>query len=185
MRIKRFRLPAAAICILSLLLTSCGSGSSGGDSGMGKWRNSDIAGSISAEEEIRLQDDFAAAVNQDWSVRAEPGTSAFLTVQLSVMDKKQQLLDRDYSDHDGGELKKFYDLAADWEGRNADGTEPLRPYMDAIASISSLEGFACRGFSDLLLTGSGAGTLIFGFLIHMLIAFLLFTLVFARKELDF
>ena len=49
----------------------------------------------------------------------------------------------------------------------------------------TLEGFACRGFSDLLLTGRGAGMLIFGFLIHMLIAFLLSTLVFARKELDF
>lgn len=49
----------------------------------------------------------------------------------------------------------------------------------------TLEGFARRGFSDILLTGSGAGTLLSGFLIHMLIAFLLSTLVFARKELDF
>lgn len=42
----------------------------------------------------------------------------------------------------GQELKKFYDLAADWKGRDQAGAEPLRPYLDAIAQISSPEDLA-------------------------------------------
>ena len=37
------------------------------------------------------------------------------------------------------ELKKFVDLARDDELRNSQGVEPLRPYIDAITGITSIE----------------------------------------------
>ncbi|MBE5998976.1 MAG: M13 family metallopeptidase [Sarcina sp.] len=142
MRMKRFRLPAAALCVVFLLLAACGAAVPSDGPGLGKWRNSDIAGSMQRDEKIRVQDDFAAAVNQDWAVDAEPGSGSMMSAMLAVMDKKQQILEQEYRDHDGQELKKFYDLAADWKGRDQAGAEPLRPYLDAIAQISSPEDLA-------------------------------------------
>lgn len=52
-------------------------------------------------------------------------------------------------------------------------------------SYYTLQGFAERGVSDLMLTGDGTGTLIFGFVFYMGIAFLLSVLVFRRRELEF
>ena len=67
MRMKRFRLPAAALCVVFLLLAACGAAVPSDGPGLGKWRNSDIAGSMQRDEKIRVQDDFAAVVNQDWA----------------------------------------------------------------------------------------------------------------------
>ena len=49
----------------------------------------------------------------------------------------------------------------------------------------TIEGFARRGFSDIMLGGSGIGTLIAGFALYTAAAYLLSALVFARRELDF
>lgn len=49
----------------------------------------------------------------------------------------------------------------------------------------TLTGFANRGFTDLMLTGGGAGTLALGFAVYLAAAFALSVLVFCRRELDF
>lgn len=136
---KKSTIFIAILSSVCLLLSACGLQAGSAGAGGEKWIASDIAGSIKETDRIRPQDDFAAAVNRDWSLGAEPESSAFMDVTLAVMDKKQQILDRDYTDHDGQELKKFYDLAADWDRRDRAGVEPLRPWLESIEAISSLE----------------------------------------------
>ena len=65
--------------------------------------------------------------------------------------------------------------------------EPIldRIYLERYAGEYDIEGFANRGIADLILTGGGAGTLLSGFVLYILIAFLLSVLVFRRRELDF
>ena len=124
---------------LMLALSGCSGAVLDDGPGQGKWRNSNITGSVQAEETIRLQDDFAAAADQELIAGAESGTGSFMTVMKTVLDKKQKLLEGDLSGDKAGELKKFADLAGDWDSRNADGAEPLRPYLEAIEEISSME----------------------------------------------
>ena len=91
----RFKL-LSVICAAALMTSACGAASSGGamakdQPGNGKWHNSGIAGSVSESEEIRLQDDFAAAVNKDFIVNAKAGDGTITEVTLSVLDKKKKL----------------------------------------------------------------------------------------------
>ena len=139
----RFKL-LSVICAAALMTSACGAASSGGamakdQPGNGKWHNSGIAGSVSESEEIRLQDDFAAAVNKDFIVNAKAGDGTITEVTLSVLDKKKKLMDSLPDEKDANELKKFVDLATDWEARDKAGAEPLRKYLEAIEAISSLE----------------------------------------------
>lgn len=132
----------ALTCALFLTLTGCGSSVVPDGPGQGKWRNSNITGSVTADEPIRLQDDFAAAADQQLIAGAEPGTGSFRMVSDAVMEKKKKVLAECSPEGEEGELKKFAELAADWEGRNLDGAEPLRPYLAAIEDISSLADLA-------------------------------------------
>ena len=70
-----------AIALMALVLSSCGNASAKDEPGYGKWRNSDLVGSIKADEEIRLQDDFAAAANQAVMAGAKPGSGTLERVK--------------------------------------------------------------------------------------------------------
>lgn len=111
------------------------------------WIDSNLEGAITAETgEIRLQDDFAAAVNRDWNKAATiaPGSEEASTMQDlrdAVRTRKMSLIgDSTLTGHDAEITRAFYTLAADWNTRNAQGVEPLRPYIDAIAGITTLDG---------------------------------------------
>ncbi len=134
----------SVICAAMLLTSACGGSSSGGvmskdQPGDGKWRDSGIVGSVTESEEIRLEDDFAAAVNKDFIVHAEVGEGTINEIQRSVLQNKKKLLDSLPDEKDANELKKFFDLASDWDVRNREGAEPLRKYLEMIESISSIE----------------------------------------------
>lgn len=103
------------------------------------WVDSDLSGAIKAEDEIRPQDDFAAAVNKDWKLeKGEAYAGVFDDVTRAVTAKKKQAAtDEAIPGETAKVLRAYYKLASDWEARNADGVEPLRPYLDDIASIKS------------------------------------------------
>ena len=135
-----------AIVLMALVLSSCGNASAKDEPGYGKWRNSDLVGSLKADEEIRLQDDFAAAANQAVMAGAKPGSGTLDRVKKETFRKMKVLLEEDHPGKEGAELKKYADLAADWQGRKKDGAEPLRPYLERIEEISSmkdLEAYLC------------------------------------------
>ena len=143
---KYIRLPLAGLCAAALALTACGSTIVTDSPGSGKWRDSDLAGSVKESDEIRPNDDFAAAANREFILSAKEGDGAFVTAMLSVADKKQAILENPEPAgsspelvHEAEQLRIFSDLAADWELRGQMGAEPLLPYLEAISDISSPE----------------------------------------------
>ena len=114
------------------------------------WVDSDLIGAVKAEDEIRPQDDFAAAVNKDWKLeKGEAYAGLFSDVDRAVMEKKKKAAtDEAIPGETAKVLRAYYKLASDWEARNQDGVEPLRPYLDDIASIGSGEELLAF-YSDL------------------------------------
>ena len=108
------------------------------------WIDSDMIGSVTEGDEIRLQDDFAAAANKEWILTE--GTALkrrnFDHIMDIVSDNKIALLSDDsLTGKEAQELKKFTDLASDWDYRAATGVEPIKPYIDSIEAISSIDEF--------------------------------------------
>ena len=150
---------AISICLLlSLIVTACsvgtedeasGSGESISISGPGmdlfdddaKWVDSDLYGSVTADRDVRLQDDYAAAVNRDWKLAiGDQYSGALDEAGNTIREQKQQIMDDpSIGGATGDVLREYYRLASGWEGRNTDGVEPLRPYIEDIAGISGME----------------------------------------------
>lgn len=126
-----------------------------------KWINSDIIGAIDENTAVREQDDFYTAVNRDAILRVDPSKikdgepTGTLYESTSVQyERLLTLLDRSVDDTTGLDeavmsaeelrhlqtlVRTFYDRAADLPTRNEQGAEPLRPYLEKIKAISSLE----------------------------------------------
>lgn len=108
----------------------------------GPWVDSDLIGSVTADMEIREQDDFAAAVNKEWKL--EQGDKVCQTFE-GVSEKvaanaKKILTDPSIKGETVECLRNYYKLASDWDQRNKDGMEPLKPYIKDIESIDSVDG---------------------------------------------
>lgn len=135
-----------ATSFITASLTGCGD-SALNDPGFAKgdpWIDSDILGSITESDEIRPQDDFAAAANKDW-ILTEGVTIKERSIDHIadvVSDNMIELLkDGDLPGKEGQELKKFADLGMDWNYRNNMGVEPLRPYIESIDAISTVDEY--------------------------------------------
>ena len=128
-----------SITIAALLLGACGNISTSDQPGNGTWRDSDIQGSVTETETIRLQDDFAAAANQKFAANASIGDGSFQEAYKTLLKRKRQLLKQLPDDGEAGVLKKYAASAADWEQRKKDGVEPLRNYIEIVENISSLD----------------------------------------------
>ncbi|MBR4581120.1 MAG: M13 family metallopeptidase [Lachnospiraceae bacterium] len=105
------------------------------------WVNSNMAGEVTANTTYRLQDDFAAAVNQEWILSDDEVIGTFGEASNSIFEKKMEILNDLSADGDKGneELLKYITLVSDWDTRNAQGISPLEPYMKAIDDISNKE----------------------------------------------
>ena len=130
---------AAAAFGMAFVLAACSGTVESERPGEGKWRNSDITGSVSENETVRLQDDFAAAANKEFIVNAKSGDSSFSRNFMNLLEKEKTLINSLSYDGEEGELKKYVELAADWDARNKNGAEPLRKYIEVIENISSLD----------------------------------------------
>ena len=114
--------------------------------GNGKWVDSSIRGTITAESEPRLQDDFAAAANKEYllelaaSTDEDTAAGSFELMDQEIKDQCTELFDDDsFSGKYAAELRKYVALARDYDLRNSQGVEPIRPYVEAITSISSID----------------------------------------------
>ena len=130
---------------LLLSAAGCGSAGAGGDQpGHGKWINSNLPDNASLCAEQRLQDDFAAAVNAEWTMAQnfDPSES-YGGIADSERIVNQRIIDvlKDPTDHDPNveKLRTFYDIYTDWEYRDQLGIEPLRAYLGYIDEIHSIE----------------------------------------------
>lgn len=109
------------------------------------WKNSDITGSVKAEEKARLQDDFHRSVNHDWlssaKIRAgEASVNSFSEREDEVEAQIKALLaDKTLSSHEAKLAQSFHSLALDWKSRDSAGITPVLPYLKRIEAVKSLE----------------------------------------------
>lgn len=123
-----------------------------------KWINSTIDGSIDENTPVSLKDDFYTAVNKDWLIQPldkdEKDISRFTDTLRQFRDNMYYIMTADASDVSGldtnvmSEEKLLHlqqlvytmvDFGKDADTRNAQGVEPLRPYIEKIAGLSSLD----------------------------------------------
>ncbi len=157
----KFKVLAALLATGAMLTCACGSDTSGISSvqldsspGHGKWIDSDIKGNITADYNTRVQDDFAAAKNKDAIVSGEVEKVSMNTMDKVVIDRKKQILEDESISGEGMDLLRDYaELASDWDYRNQAGVEPLRPYIESIEAISSMDeyyDFICDPYKNPL-----------------------------------
>lgn len=123
-----------------------------------KWINSSIDGSIDADTPVNLKDDFYTAVNKDWLLKPldkdVKEIDKFDDIQEQFEDNMYYIMTADPSDVSGLDtdvmseealkhiqelVHTVLDLGRDADTRNALGAEPLRPYIDRISGISTLD----------------------------------------------
>ena len=120
------------------------------------WINSDLEGSIDENTELSLKDDFHTTVNRDWMLENEAEDNgilnSFMEIDYALGENELRLLTRGTeADPDPNIMSKetlehlqdliwdMLDLAGNQKKRNELGLEPLRPYLDAIRQISSMD----------------------------------------------
>ncbi len=137
------------VCAAVIAVSVCGCGRSKAAEipGHGYWVDSDIKGAVKAEDDIRLQDDFAAAANKDFLVstvydpdKGEIGPF-YDTQSFMYLRYRDAIHDESISDENVNVLKTYEELVLDWDSRNALGVEPLRKYIEDINSISGIDEF--------------------------------------------
>ena len=123
-----------------------------------KWINSSIDGSIDADTPTNTKDDFYTAINKEFLLEPlEEGTtsvSIFSEIEDTYQDNYLTMFTLDPEDTAGCDPEILapeklqhiqslvnYLLASgrDAEGRTQSGSEPLRPYLEQIDAISSME----------------------------------------------
>lgn len=120
------------------------------------WINSDLEGSIDETTELNLKDDFHTTVNHDWLLETyaegDEELSSFTDMEEVLLEQQHSLLiagtefkadpgvmSQETLDHLLDLIWDMMDLAGNMEKRNELGVEPLRPYLDAIAQIDSMD----------------------------------------------
>ena len=143
--IKRIFAVCMAVMLTILSLTGCGRSDGADIPGGGKWVDSDIVDSVKEETQIRLQDDFAAAVNKDFitSTVYDPDKGSMgplYDVEGFVYKRyRDALADMSITGANVEALRTYEELTLDWDKRNALGVEPLRKYIEDIESISDID----------------------------------------------
>ena len=130
------------ILILPVLsVTGCGGDDAGlkDEPGGGKWVDSDISGKVTESDAIRLQDDYAAAVNQDWIVNAAHPEGVDEVSDFIIDRYKEVLDDKGVTGENADVMRTFRDLYYDWDERDSLGVEPLRKYLETIENIGSID----------------------------------------------
>ena len=112
------------------------------------WVPSVIEGYMREELQPEVKDDFYAFVNYEWmnSTALKEGKSAAGTVS-DMSEKSREALTALFTDdtlegHDAILVQDLYALLSDRTARNEHGTELLRPYVEKLESISSVNQLA-------------------------------------------
>lgn len=132
----------------SMVLSLCGCGMFQNYGSGSPWIDSDLEANLKKSSDVSLKDDFALAVNADWSLANPPKEGQKDVVYLSSFEDElnSRLIgiatDDSYgNDHDAELVYKYYNAYLDWDARDAAGVEPLMPYLEEITNINSLEDF--------------------------------------------
>ncbi|MBO5550956.1 MAG: M13 family metallopeptidase [Lachnospiraceae bacterium] len=122
--------------MLALDLTAC-TAADELQSGDVKWIDSDLE-DVRVDDEVRLQDDFAAAVNREWKLEQDYAPALDDIYDVVLTKKKQIVTDESIEGCEAELLREYYELATDWEARDRDGVLPLKAYTDEIAACGNM-----------------------------------------------
>lgn len=121
------------------------------------WKDWFVRGVMTGSEEIRPQDDYFAATNASFIRRANDRLDDSWTPtaarEQEIADQMLSLItdtsktSASYQD-DLDDLRAFHELACDWEGRDADGTKPVKPLFDRLRGVKTLDEFTSWICSD-------------------------------------
>ncbi len=113
--------------------------------GNDQWVDGSIIGVASRIADPGLNNDFYLSSNYEWlsdvhSKSAEEISDLSSDLEKIVSEnKKMMFTDREkYQGEDIRIIRDFYDTAANWERREAEGIEPVKKYLDAAANVSSI-----------------------------------------------
>ncbi|MEG2184945.1 MAG: M13 family metallopeptidase [Cloacibacillus sp.] len=110
------------------------------------WLNSDIAGSVKADEKPSLKDDFHRAVNHEWLIAAKirPGESAVNSFSERADEVEAQikklLADKSLKSHEAALAQRFHAMLLDWKSRDKLGLSPVMPHIARIEAIKDIDG---------------------------------------------
>ncbi|GEP19406.1 M13 family metallopeptidase [Pediococcus argentinicus] len=110
-----------------------------------------------------LKDDFYDAINGEWIEQAEiPADHSSTGGFMDLVDDGDKQLMKDFAEMRDGKVEpntselaefiKFYNLAADFKKRDADGVAPLKPYLDKIENLHSFADINANA-KDLVMNG--------------------------------
>ena len=112
------------------------------------WKDYFVAGALTANDDVRLQDDFYTGVLRDWLLEqnesGEIENSASIQRENQISDQMLGLIE-DTSKTGGNNaedlqnLRDLYGLYEDWDGRDADGLDPLVPLVRRLEAVTSLD----------------------------------------------
>ena len=148
----RFRKPVSVVlaAAMALAMCSCASEEAGQDGNTSgsyhfHWMDSNLLENVDKMGKANLKDDYAAAVNYEWTKKQTGDTSymisSFGEAQRKVVENKRAILnDKSVTGDKNVELVRIADgLFNDWEYRNSIGVEPLKKYLGYIDQIKTLD----------------------------------------------
>lgn len=109
------------------------------------WIVADIAGNVTAQTSVKETDDFHVAVNKDWltSVDMSGGTMQVSSFTERAEEVKEEILallrDSSQTSMEAKLTQQFYNTYLDMKTRNAQGMEPVKPLIEDIENIKTLE----------------------------------------------
>ena len=109
-----------------------------------RWVDASIVGTVTADTQVSLKDDFYQAVNKDWLSSAkltptEPKVSLIYDRSNEVRGQIVALLEGSaLAGHEAQLVQTFYRQYVDMDARNALGMEPFRPYLQGIQNAATL-----------------------------------------------
>lgn len=170
--VRRLVLFSVACAVVPDTLSACTSRQEGGTStsplDSSRWKNSDLAGSVTDDTPADLRGDFHVAVNHDWLAEDQLGDSAVLadafterrtqvgeTIVGALSGAASDALYERLANQDDARsvsraarldlARRFYAACADDVARDAAGAGPIRPLVSAIEAVQTLDQL-----SDLL-----------------------------------
>ena len=111
----------------------------------GRWLCADIQGNVTSDTPAELKNDYGIYVNKDWILQAEiPEGEAIAgagaEAARTLKDRQITLMkNTDLPGHDAELVRKLYKLVSDWDYRNEQGTEPVKPAIEALKAIDSMD----------------------------------------------
>ena len=151
------KLTAAFLC-LCMIAGIASALADGGQILDGRWLSADIQGNVTSDTPAELKNDYGIYVNKDWILQAkipdgEAIAGAGAESSRVLKDRQIALMkNTDLPGHDAELVRKLYKLVSDWDYRNAQGTDPVKPTIEALKAIDSMDSvFAYMENKDALL----------------------------------